>query len=226
MEAHRLAAAKKDAARLGAYVVFIDESGFLLIPPVRRTWAPRGQRPRIAHHQRRDRISIISALSISPKRKRLGLYFQMHEKNIQHAEVCDVLRHLLRHLRGHIIVLWDGAKIHKGDPIRQLCRRFRRLHLEPLPAYGPVLNPDERVSSQAKQPLADGRPDTLDDLLFDLWLTLHGIRLSQRKLRACVDEFARAPFLHEASHYLCRCIQSPFTCQAQRWERPGRDLST
>lgn len=175
--------------------MFIDESGFLLIPPVRRTWAPRGHTPLIVHHQRHDRISVISALSISPRRKRLGLYFQMHEKSIQVGEVCDFLRDLLRHLRGHVIVLWDRAKIHKGDPIRQLCRRFRRLHLELLPPYAPDLNPDEGVWSQAKQSLANGRPDTLDDLWFDLWLTLHDIRLSQRKLRACVYESDLPPFL-------------------------------
>jgi hypothetical protein len=36
--------ASKKARRLGAHLVFVDESGFLLIPTVRRTWAPRGKR--------------------------------------------------------------------------------------------------------------------------------------------------------------------------------------
>jgi hypothetical protein len=35
--------AYKNAARLGAHIVFVDESGFLLIPNVVRTWAPQGQ---------------------------------------------------------------------------------------------------------------------------------------------------------------------------------------
>ncbi len=34
---------KKNAARLGAHLVFADESGFQLIPNVVRTWAPQGQ---------------------------------------------------------------------------------------------------------------------------------------------------------------------------------------
>ena len=121
-----MASDKKGAARLGAHIVFIDESGFLLIPPVRKTWAPRGQTPRVYHHQLRHRISVISGLSISPKRKRLGLYYTLHDRNIKHPEVCQFLRHLLQHLRGPVIVIWDNARIHKGEAIRELCRRFPR----------------------------------------------------------------------------------------------------
>lgn len=40
MEAPTMAADKKKAARLGAHIVFADESGFLLIPHAIKTWAP------------------------------------------------------------------------------------------------------------------------------------------------------------------------------------------
>ena len=45
LETKRLAAGKKNAARLGAHLVFADESGFLLAPLVLRTWAPQGATP-------------------------------------------------------------------------------------------------------------------------------------------------------------------------------------
>lgn len=190
-----MAADKKKAARLGAHIVFIDESGFLLIPPVRKTWAPRGRTPHLYHHQVRHRISVISGLSISPKRKRLGLYCSLHDKNIRHAEVCQFLRHLLTHLRGTIIVIWDNARIHKGEAIRDMCRRFPRLRLEPLPPYAPELNPDEGVWSQAKNSLANGRPDTIDQLWLHLVDTLEDIGSFQRNLRACVHQSDLPPFL-------------------------------
>jgi hypothetical protein len=38
-----VAAHKKNAARLGAHIVFADESGFLLIPNVVRTWLRRAK---------------------------------------------------------------------------------------------------------------------------------------------------------------------------------------
>ena len=75
------AAAGKNATRLGAHLVF-DESAFMMIPPVRRTWAPVGQTPVVRHYYRRDRISVIGGLSVSPERRRLGLYFRMHAKSI------------------------------------------------------------------------------------------------------------------------------------------------
>jgi hypothetical protein len=93
--------------------VFADECGFLLIPNVRRTWAPRGQTPIIRHRYRRDKISAISAITVSPTRHRLGLYVHLHpDENISQVEVTIFLRALLRHLRGPVIVLLDGGSIH------------------------------------------------------------------------------------------------------------------
>src|SRR5437763_16252491 len=101
LETKELAPGKKNAARLGAHIVFADESGFLLIPTVVRTWAPRGKTPIHRHRQgRRDKISVISGISLSPKRHRLGLYYLLFFENIANEEVCVFLRALLRHLRG------------------------------------------------------------------------------------------------------------------------------
>jgi len=133
-----MAAGKKNAARLGAHIVFVDESGFLLMPNVLKTWAPRGQTPIHRHHYRRDKVSVISGISVSPERHRLGLYYQLWLNNIGHAEVCVFLRHLLRYLRGHVIVLLDNSSTHKGEPLRELCSRHSRLHLEYFPPYAPL----------------------------------------------------------------------------------------
>jgi transposase len=186
---------QKKALRLGAHLVFADESGFLLIPSVYKTWAPRGRTPLLYHRQRRDRISVISGISVSPRRRRLGLYYRLHAKNIQHPEVCDFVRHLLRHLRGPVVLLWDGSPIHKGEAIRCLCRRFPRLHLYAFPGYAPELNPDEGVWKLAKQALANGRPDDLDELRRHLRLTLDRTRRSPRRLRGCVQQSDLPPFL-------------------------------
>jgi transposase len=173
--------------------VFIDESGFLLIPPVRKTWSPRGRTPVIRHHQLRHRISAISAISVSPRRRRLGLYYGLYEKNIQQPEVVGFLGHLLKHLRGPVIVLWDNTTIHKGELIRDACRRYKRLHLEAFPAYAPELNPDEGVWSQLKNTLANGRPDSIDDLWIHLFMSLEILRASPKKLRACIHK-SKLPF--------------------------------
>ncbi len=46
-----------------------------------KTWAPRGRTPVLRHRYRRDRISVISGLLISPLRHRMGLYYRFHRTN-------------------------------------------------------------------------------------------------------------------------------------------------
>lgn len=167
----------------------------MLIPPVRKTWAPRGQTPVIHHWYRHDRISAISALTVSPQRRRLGMYFRLSQDNIRCDDVADFLRQVLRHLRGNVIVVWDNARIHRGQPIRDLCRRYRRLHLEPLPPYAPQLNPVEAVWSHAKGKLANGRPDDKTELHQEVFETVSALRGSQRHLRAFIHKSALPPFL-------------------------------
>jgi transposase len=195
VEADGLAPDKKNATRLGAHLVFVDESGFLLIPSVRRTWAPRGQTPLLRCWQRHDRISAISGLSVSPRRQRLGLSFQLHDDNLHAPDVCAFVRHLLRHLPGPVIVVWDNGKIHKGPVVRALCAAFPRLHLEALPAYAPELNPDEGVWTLAKGALANGRPDSRPTLRTDLVATLLRTRRSQQLLRGCFTQSDLPSFL-------------------------------
>lgn len=188
MEAQGMAPGKKNAKRLGAHIVFVDESGFLMAPPVRKTWGLKGQTPIIRHHQVRQRTSVISGLSVSPKKRRLGVYFNLHEKNICQVEVLIFLRHLLRHLRGHVIVVWDNSRTHRGAQIREFLKGKRRLHLEALPPYAPELNPAEGIWSQAKNTLANGRPDLVEELRLHLVDTLDDIRSSQSNLRACIHK--------------------------------------
>jgi transposase len=191
-----MAASKKNAARLGAHVVFADESGFLLIPNVIKTWAPRGPPPIHRHCQgRRDKISVISGISLSPKHHRLGLYYLLFFDNIGQEEVCVFLRELLRHLRGPAIVLLDNSSTHQGEPLRKLLRQHPRLSIEHFPAYAPDLNPDEGVWSLAKRELANGCPHDLDELMQDVIRSINGIRSSPTKLRGCILQSDLALFL-------------------------------
>ena len=42
---------------------------------------------------------MISGISVSPTRRRVGLYYQWHHHNIREIEAVGFLCHLLRHLR-------------------------------------------------------------------------------------------------------------------------------
>jgi transposase len=189
--------------RLGAHLVFADESGFLLIPNVVKTWAPRGRTPVHRHRYRRHNISVISGISLSPRRRHLGLYYQLWFQNIGQQEVCEFLRHLLRHLRGPVIALLDNSRTHKGEPLHELQRQHPRLHIGHFPSYAPELNPDEGVWPLAKRRLANGRPDDLHELMDDLIRSIESIRRSPAKLRGCILQSELPLLLRCSLHYLC-----------------------
>ena len=195
MEAIGLAPSKKNATRLAAHLVFIDESGFLLIPSVHKTWSPVGQTPIVLHRYCHDRISAISGIAVSPKRFRCTLYCLLYEDNIHGEEVAAFLRQLLRQIRGHLFVLLDNGQIHRGDPVQELLARTSRLHLVPFPAYAPELNPDEGVWNHLKNSLANGRPDTQDELMDVLANEICRLAASQSLLRGCIQQSELPPFL-------------------------------
>ena len=175
----------------------------MLTPTVRRTWAPVGCTPLIRHRFANDRISVISGVSVSPTRRRLGLYGLFFWDNIGQDEVVAFLRQVLRHLRGNVIALLDNSNTHRGAPLRDLCRSIPRLHLEYFPAYAPELNPDEAVWGPLKGKLANGRPDDLVDLEGDLQHDFRQLSRSQTKLRGCIHQ-SELPFhLPQPFHYLC-----------------------
>lgn len=158
-----------------------------MIPTVRKTWAPRGKTPLLRHSYRRDRISTISALTVSPCRGRWGLYVQFHRKNITGVEVVQFLRLLLQQVRGCIVLLWDGGTIHRRQLVREYLKKHRRrLRVHRFPAYAPELNPDEHVWTQSKRELANAAPEDIDELDRMLRRSLRRLRRSQQLLQACL----------------------------------------
>lgn len=151
-----------------------------------KTWAPRGHTPLLRHSYKRDRISTISSLTVSPTSRRLGLYVQFHTTNITGVEVVRFLRHLLRHLRGPVVLLWDGGSIHKRKMVRDFIRHQLRLHVYPFPAYAPELNPDEFVWTNTKRDLSNSAPKDIGELTLYLHRSIHRLRRSQRLLWSCI----------------------------------------
>lgn|ERR1700676_2120213 len=143
----------REAQERGAHLVFLDESGFMLNPSVRRTWAPRGKTPILDAWDRRDRISAISSITVSPRNRRLNLYFHLLENNTNvHADdIVDYLRRLKAQVRAPLTILWDGSTLHdKSGLVRAFLAEHPEIKTERLPAYAPEMNPDELVWAWTK----------------------------------------------------------------------------
>lgn len=81
----------------------------------------------------------------------LRFYFQIHAGSIKGPQVVEFLRHLQRHVPGKLLILWDGASIHRCAVVRDYLTSTKGwVTVERLPAYAPELNPVEYMWGHLK----------------------------------------------------------------------------
>ena len=107
-----------------------------------RTWAPCGQTPVLHQHLTNDHLACISAVS-----PRGALHFQVQRAAYDSAAVLRFLDAVHAAVPGKLLVIWDGAPIHRSQAIKDYLAQGAAawLWLEPLPGYAPELNPDEGI---------------------------------------------------------------------------------
>ena len=117
---------------------FVDESGFYPLPAVGRTYAARGQTPVLHEWCPRDHLSMLAAVSAEGR-----FHAQVRARAFDAVAATEFLRHLLRVVPGPVLVIWDGAPIHRSKVVKAFLQAEsgRRLELKPLPGYAPDLNP-------------------------------------------------------------------------------------
>jgi hypothetical protein len=126
--------------------VFIDESGFLMAPHLRRSWAPRGVTPLLYQRGRSwGKVSAIAALLVPPGRDDVACVFRLHrDANIIADHVLSFLRELASHLSGtSFFVIWDRWQPHRERRVRSFLATSPAVGSAFLPAYAPELNPVE-----------------------------------------------------------------------------------
>jgi len=159
-----------------------------MAPLVRRTWAPRGQTPVLMQRGRsRRKVSVIGALVISPRRRRVHAYFGLlPDANFDGESILAFLMQLRRALRVPIALIWDRLGAHIGEPVAAwLVRNRRRVSVDLLPPYAPELNPVELIWGHAKSnPLANFAPSELHELLDQTQLATLAIGDDQALLRS------------------------------------------
>jgi transposase len=158
----------------------------LLIPNVRKTWAPAGCTPILRHSYRRDKISAIGSVTVSPGCHHFGLYVRFHAHNITGTEVVAFLRYLLRHLRRDVVLVWDNGPIHKRADVKAFLQKTKRLHVYWLPSYAPELNPIEHVWTHGKRDLSNSTHEDTYHLGSHLHRSIGRVRSSQRLLESCI----------------------------------------
>jgi transposase len=179
----------RQAWRRKAHVAFLDESGFMLAPLVRRTLARRGRRVVLPCWDRHDRVSVISCVTLSPQAMRAGLYFgAWSNQNVHGEEVVQFLKYLTGEVPGEWTVVWDRNNIHsKSKAVKAWLATHPQVVAENFPGYDPDGNPDEWVWSWAKYgKLCNLCPADVEHLFESVWDALEGLKQEPSMLASFV----------------------------------------
>src|ERR1700716_1949220 len=131
---------KEEARHERRALVFVDESGFYLLPGKVRTYAPEGHPPVLHQWQTRDHLSVMGG--ITPVGQ---IYTLVRQEPLNGLHTVEFLKHLIRHVGSRLLVIWDGSPIHRRAAVNEFLGRAwgRGVRVEQLPAYASVGNPIE-----------------------------------------------------------------------------------
>lgn len=177
---------QKKAEREGRTLVWIDEAGFYLLPALVRTWAPKGEPPVLHAPCSYDHLSAISAITPAGQ-----LLLHLQEEAYHGVDVVRFLKHVLHHIGGKLLIIWDGASIHRSQPIKDFLAAgaAKRIHLERLPGYAPDLNPDEGIWSYLKyRELKNVVCQNKSELRYELRLAVARLRHKLSVIQGCITQ--------------------------------------
>jgi hypothetical protein len=157
----------------------------MLQPLVRRTWAERGKTPILDQWARRDRVSALTALSLSPQRQRVRMFFRILDHNAKAEDFVWFLNDLRNEIGRKLHVVWDNLGAHRKAENFLRTIDCQWVHFHRLPPYAPELNPVEHVWTTAKWGhLANAPPSDAGAMRLDVDRTLSSQSQQQRLLKA------------------------------------------
>lgn len=148
-----------------------------------RTYAPCGQTPVLRAPLIRDHLSVIGGVTADGR-----LFTHIQDAAFTGETVVAFLRQLLRQIPGKVVVVWDGAAIHRCQEVKDFLATgaARRLQLERLPAYAPELNPAEGVWNLLKRKELKNRCcQDLGELRWEVGLAIRRLQRRRHLIRAC-----------------------------------------
>lgn len=127
-------------------VIALDEMSLYFQATTTRLWALVGQTPVVRVSPQRDHVHFYGAVNL-----RTGHEVALPMPDMTSETTAAFLRDLLLcYPTQPILLLWDRARWHKGQAVRQVLADNPRLDRVFFPPASPHLNPQEHVWSQAR----------------------------------------------------------------------------
>lgn len=127
-------------------VIALDEMSLYFQATTTRAWAAIGQSPVVRVSPQRDHVHFYGAVNL-----RTGHEVALPTPDMSSQTTAVFLRDLLLcYPTQPILLLWDRAKWHKGEAVKQVIADHPRLDTVFFSPASPHLNPQEHVWSQAR----------------------------------------------------------------------------
>jgi transposase len=176
-------ALRRKAAQERRALVFIDESGFYLLPGVVRTYGPKGRTPVIDKVLTRDHLSVMAGFTPEGK-----LYTLVRPESLSSLHSVTFLEHVLRQVRRKLLVIWDGSPIHRWGEVPEYLSgpQGKKIHVQALPGYAPDLNPWDQGGWHHLKHVEMGNLSCmdLDELHLELHLAIGRLRQKPHLIRS------------------------------------------
>ena len=162
-------------------LVFVDESGFDLLPGVVKTYAPEGETPVVHEWQTRDHLSVMGGLTPTGK-----VYVLVRPESLDGLHTVAFLEHLVRHAGRRLLVIWDGSPIHRRAAVTRFLSspEGQGIAVEPLPGYAPELNPWDAWAYLKHVELRNQTCLDLEELHLELHLAIGRLRQKPHLIRS------------------------------------------
>lgn len=184
-----MAGAFKKSADDDGVIVFADETGYLMNPSVKKTWALCGQTPVVVYRNRHHRkVSVLGALAYEPERDCIEVLCDFHpDAYVRSGQAAAFVHRLLAEYPDRRIdVIWDNLNAHRSKLVKELTQQHPRLQLHFLPGYAPDLNPSEMLWCLSKyHRMANHAIDNVPDLHAEAQRTIEQVAQRPDLLRSC-----------------------------------------
>lgn len=133
--------------RWQAMLYFQDECGVSLIPVTGKTWAKKGETPKIKVTAKRGGFSLTSAISPAGR-----MVFRIEKEKVKSKEHIGFLKQIMKqHKWRKIIIIEDRARPHTSKETQKFLEENKnKIAVYHLPPYSPDINPQEQVWNYLK----------------------------------------------------------------------------
>lgn len=147
-------AIQEKAQKENAVIYWGDETGIQNGANVERGYAPKGHTPVARLAARKEKISMMSAISNQGL-----LRFMIYDDGMTSERLIEFMKRLTRDSKRKVLLILDNLRTHHSKVVQAwLEANKEKMEVFYLPPYAPQVNPDEYLNNDLKRNVHSGSP--------------------------------------------------------------------